>query len=265
MKRLGQDDRGECRPGTRDKRQPFRVILGLVLALAFALIGCGGSNGSSGSGQPEASPTCDGSWSGGIVGVWYPDITPRAFVLLHQGHSRFDGACGDEVRNLIPVAERLAENGFIVYGLEMPPLPHGPGGDFLGPSLDLIDSLTGQGLPIFMIGFSGGGWTTTMIIAMRPEIRRGYSVAGDHPVLSYEKGDWEQQNPPLDYTVAYQIAGDRLLHIYNWNDPCCFDHITGDIGTEYLTDYENTEHNISEWALDYILEDISSLLSEMGV
>jgi hypothetical protein len=215
------------------------------------------SSGDSGSSCWEGSASCDRSWTGGIVNTWSPAVPPKGFILLHDGHAKFD-LCTIEANSVVPVAERLADEGYFVYGLEMPPEPHGPDSNFFGPSFSLLDCLKEKGLPIYMIGLSGGGWTTTMVTTMRPEIKRGYSVAGDHPTLCYQY-DWENQNPPIEYTEAYQIAGDRLLHIYNWNDPCCFAHIEGDIGTKYVTDYDNKLHSISDWALDYILSDIAGL------
>jgi len=168
-------------------------------------------------------------------------------ILLHNGH-------GEWSEQMTSVAETLSMHNYTVYRVEMPPQPHDENSDFFGDSLDILDQLDDQ--KVYMIGLSGGGWTTTMLTAMDTRILKGYSVAGDAPVESYQ-GDYEQANPPIAYLDAYNLAEGRLLHIYNWGDTCCFSYIEGDIGTPYIIDYTNSFHQINNWTLQYIINDLN--------
>lgn len=216
------------------------LSLGLVGCL-IALTGCGDSAG-------DDKP----NWRGGLVGVYEPAGTPVGKAILHQGHDCFDGCrYGD---SLVPVAQRFAAAGFVVYAMEMPPLPHeGPIERFTDPVTRLLDAIG----PAYMVGLSGGGWTTSVMTARDPRIIRGYSVAGD----LYGRGadDWEQIN--TDYRATYDAAGDRLLHIYNFNEGGAMSGITGDIGIPYVNDYTATAHTITPWAVDFIVADIAAHVS----
>jgi hypothetical protein len=209
---------------------------------------------------PIVAMVPSGPWRGGHVGTWLPDGEARGVLLLHHGHSAFDGGTYAP-GNLIPVAEAFAAAGFLVYGLEMPPGEHEgiPIEEFLEASKEVLDTVKADDphTPVYMVGLSGGGWTTTVLTATNARITRGYSVAGDHPVESVERGDWEQHI--MDYPLLYAMAGDRLRHIYVWGDGCCFGHVTGDIGTPYVIDTSTQDHTISPWAVQWILEDITQL------
>jgi hypothetical protein len=139
--------------------------------------------------------------------------------------------------------------------------PHGPPIEqYYEPILDLIDSLP-EDTSIFMIGLSGGGWTTTFCTALSDRIIRGYSVAGDIPLdlrEPDEMGDWEQVNLPWSYCELYAMAEGRLLHIFNQFDPCCFAYsgTEEELGTPFAIDSTHQEHKISEWALNYIIDDM---------
>jgi len=137
----------------------------------------------------------------------------------------------------------------------------------------------------YMVGISGGGWTTTLYAAIDQRISQSYSVAGSYPLyLRYEQkdiGDYEQLNPKLygiaNYLELYVMAsyGDqrKYVQIFNKYDPCCFS------GELYKT-YENTikqklellqkgtfqvylddthkEHKISNYALDIIASNLEN-------
>lgn len=223
--------------------------------VAPSVVACGES-----SPAPVMAPV---NMTGGLIGVWSPEGEPRGAIILHQGHDTFTGA-NDPAGNPVPVAERLAAAGFVVYGMEMPPMPHDgrPLDDFLAPVAALLDEIG----PAYMIGLSGGGWTTTVMTARDARIIKGYSVAGDAPLdiwmLSPDDPgrDWEQMQVE-DYRSLYDLAGERLLHIYNWADTCCFYGIQGDTGYPYVTDYTVRRHTISPWAVDFILSDIGTTLA----
>lgn len=164
--------------------------------------------------------------------------------------------------NLYPIADALCTAGYMVAGFEMPPFPHvAPIERFYRPVLDFIDTIPAD-VPIYMIGLSGGGWTTTVVTSLCPRIVKGYSVAGDLPldlrVPPGDTGDWEQQNPPLDYRTMYAMAAGRLLHIFNAYDYCCFRY-TGtedELGGPFVVDYTHSDHKISQWALKVIMADM---------
>lgn len=178
-------------------------------------------------------------------------------IILHNGHV-INGQ-GSWSAQMTRIAEILAANNYTVYRVEMPPTPHGPESDFFSDSQQLVDKLNNDGQKIYMIGLSGGGWTTTMMTAMDSRILRGYSVAGDIPSeFNVEKGDYEKNHPPIEYEKAYELAGSRLFHIYNWGDTCCYSYVTGDIGIPYVTDYTSSTHQINHWTIKYIIEDLKN-------
>lgn len=69
---------------------------------------------------------------------------------------------------------------------------------FLEPAIRAINQLSYAlpGLPIYMVGLSGGGWTTEFIRALDIRIRNGYSVFGSMP--------WEILDPNADTTDSEQ-------------------------------------------------------------
>lgn len=90
---------------------------------------------------------------------------------------------------------------------------------------------------VVMTGVSGGGWFTTMLSALIPEITDSISFAGTMPLYLRgvgETGDWEQVGSEIwqefDYWTFYFLAtldregGATRTHAqaYNDRDPCCF-------------------------------------------
>ncbi len=86
----------------------------------------------------------------------------------------------------------------------------------------------------YMMGISGGGWTTVLFSAIDDRISQSYSVAGTFPMFmrsdSKNIGDYEQIIPELyritNYLELYLMGSfgneRKLLLIYNEFDPCCF-------------------------------------------
>ena len=139
---------------------------------------------------------------------------------------------------------------------------------------------------IAMTGRSGGGWTTTLAAAIDPRIARSFPVAGSYPIhirtdAPWDWGDWEQTVPEI-YTVANYLElylmggygrGRKQLQILNHFDPCCFSGIRsqeyeefvarrleqlGEGEFEVMRDLSHREHEISEAAMERILEEIKS-------
>lgn len=223
-----------------------------VLFICIILNACGGSeNNEMGNNQPIPLCQC-------VVGKWSPPGESRGTIILHQGHDTFYGSYTPS-DNLMPVVEKLVAAGYTVYGVEMPPMPHDglPLSAFTETVYKLLDDIG----PAYMVGLSGGGWTTTLVTATDARIIRGYSVAGDIPedmrILPRDKGDYEQWQ--VDYRQLYEMAGSRLMHIYNEVDNCCFDGITGDVGYPYKVFNDNNGiHKISDEAISWILNDIET-------
>jgi hypothetical protein len=133
----------------------------------------------------------------------------------------------------------------------------------------------------YMVGISGGGWTTAFYSALDTRISKNYPVAGTAPLyLRFNNlknmGDYEQMNlnvyKIVEYLDQYIMASygknREQLQIFNKFDPCCFS------GTGYTTyeqaikdrvlslgqgnfsvflDEDNNQHSISDKSLEVIL------------
>lgn len=135
----------------------------------------------------------------------------------------------------------------------------------------------------YMVGISGGGWTTTLYSAIDPRIKQSYSIAGSLPTYlrssPRDLGDYEQILPTLYEIVNYldlyilDSYGENRKHvqIFNTHDPCCFSNppfgtyeneiksTVSKLGQGsfmiYLDD-THKEHKISDHALTIILDNI---------
>ncbi len=135
----------------------------------------------------------------------------------------------------------------------------------------------------YMVGISGGGWTTTVYSAIDERISKSFSIAGSIPISlrinANDLGDYEQTLPDFyktaNYLDLYVLAsyGENRKHvqIFNKYDPCCF---SGNLFKNYENQTEITvsqlgkgsfqiylddthhEHKISENALDIIIKEI---------
>lgn len=135
----------------------------------------------------------------------------------------------------------------------------------------------------YMVGISGGGWTTTLYSALDQRITQSYSVAGSLPLyLRYsasDMGDYEQILPDLykitNYLDLYVLdaygTDRRHVQIFNKYDPCCFANPnfetyeneikstlskTGGGNFAIYLDDTHKEHKISDHALKIILDHI---------
>lgn len=246
-----------------------------------------------------------------IVYRFRPASPGRGVVLFHQGH-RPEGFAGSA-----DLIDELLGAGHTVFALSMPltgdnPRPevelprHGPlritthnqmellrpetGHPiryFIQPVIDVLDHAesTLPGEDLFMVGLSGGGWTTTMAAALDPRIRASYPVAGSLPFFlmsgaldgwgefeQFDSRTYEVANYLELYVLAASGAGREHVPIYNEFDPCCyfgtgmwrFDDTVrarveaiGEGGFEVLIDRTHREHAISAFALGRILERIA--------
>ncbi len=135
----------------------------------------------------------------------------------------------------------------------------------------------------YMIGISGGGWTTTVYSAIDERISKSFSIAGSVPLLFRtsvnDLGDYEQTLPNFykignyfDLYILASYGNDRKhIQIFNKNDPCCFSGdprgIFDDDIQSVLQDFGNgnyiiyldethAEHKISDYSLNIILNEI---------
>ena len=140
----------------------------------------------------------------------------------------------------------------------------------------------------YMVGISGGGWTTIIYSAIDQRISQSYSVAGSYPLYLRQEvknlGDYEQNNPNIyrisNYLELYTMSSfgnDRkLVQLFIYNDPCCFQaelyekfpyaeiiqnrlEILGGEGKfSVFLDNSTNQHEISDHALGLILDEMSN-------
>lgn len=139
----------------------------------------------------------------------------------------------------------------------------------------------------YMVGISGGGWTTVLFSALDDRISQSYSIAGTFPMFmrsdSKNIGDYEQTLPELyriaNYLELYILSsyGDGRTHvqIFNKYDPCCFSgnvsgiydkiiiekliQLDGGNFSLYVDDTHN-EHKISKYSRLLILQHMNNLI-----
>ena len=138
----------------------------------------------------------------------------------------------------------------------------------------------------YMVGLSGGGWTTTLTSALDHRISKNYSIAGSFPLYMKSDrlnfGDYEQSKPELYSIATYEelyimssfYTDQRSVQIYIYNDPCCFqaelyekfpygdaiqdqlDILGGGGKFSVFLDNSTRVHEISDHALSLVLDDM---------
>jgi len=211
----------------------------------------------------EPNNSAPNNWVGGLKGIWNPTIPIKGYVIIHQGHSAWSGGNNPEY-DLTPMAEAFLNAGYRVYAFEMPPMPHnyGPVERFYKPVINLLDKIAGDGYPTYMVGFSGGAWTTTNATALDSRIKKGYSIQGDCPLYIWEPKltEWDEYVSTIyPFFTLYQMAGDRLLHIYGKKNVGPYGFVDRETaGYPIVYDDTATTHEVTPWAIDYILGDINA-------
>lgn len=245
----------------------------------------------------------------GLNSVVYHFIAKKCnkkLIIYHQGHR------GDFVKGINTIKACL-DKGYCVMGFSMPLLGMNsrptvelerfgrlkltkhdhlkflehPIKYFVEPvavALNYAAKFRYQG--VYMVGISGGGWTTTLYSAIDARIRRSYPVAGSFPVYlrsgsSRDWGDYEQTVPglyrvanyPELYIMASHSKGRKQIQILNKYDSCCFAGIKyrtyekvvkevveglGEGEFEVFLDDTHKEHKISGRALDVIFNDLEN-------
>lgn len=152
-------------------------------------------------------------------------------------------------------------------------------------SLNYMDKNYGFG-SYYMVGISGGGWTTVLYSAIDPRISKSYPIAGSVPTyLRFNNpknmGDYEQMLPALynitSYLDLYIMGsygdGREQVQVFNKYDPCCFSGLgyqtyenevkktvskLGKGKFEIFLDDTNKQHSISDKSLDIILRSMEN-------
>jgi pimeloyl-ACP methyl ester carboxylesterase len=140
----------------------------------------------------------------------------------------------------------------------------------------------------YLMGLSGGGWTTTLYAAIDPRIKYSFPVAGTIPTYlrvggsigDAEQGYYEEYDPDGLYSIAnfeelYVLGsyGDnrRQIQVLNEFDDCCFSGITypnwmedvkstmkklGKGEYDFYFEQDTKTHKVSKIAMDVILSSI---------
>jgi dienelactone hydrolase len=138
---------------------------------------------------------------------------------------------------------------------------------------------------VTMMGFSAGGWVTTVAAAIDDRIKASYPVAGTYP-LYIRAGDEAKQSPrpqyhaPMiraaNYLEMYALAADgaerRQIQILNRYDRCCYNGIKGRLYEDAVRDAvaaigggafsvfideSHPRHKVSSLAIKTILADMN--------
>eukprot|EP00756_Hemistasia_phaeocysticola_P060816 Hpha_TRINITY_DN4345_c0_g1::TRINITY_DN4345_c0_g1_i1::g.50019::m.50019 len=180
-------------------------------------------------------------------------------VLMHHGHANGCDAAGCTWWDFYNVTDFVhVDLGCDYYMLYMPlfafnkvegvPSDHSFFGPyqaagyrtlrfFIEPVILTVNRAEKQGYKnVYMMGKSGGGWTTTVVAAVEPRIQVSFPIAGSIPLKFHHRSwDFEQQPqlpdamwylPACDYQCLYALAAFgphrysvQLLHE---DDPCCY-------------------------------------------
>jgi hypothetical protein len=220
---------------------------------------------------------------------WYiePAANPRGkLVIVHQGHDPTlvdpnPVSGGDGHLGLARAMNNLLLEGYGVIGMYMPgdrpgdtsgnshptliehtPVTAGSGLQFfMDPVLKFLNYAINTGLytNYYMMGLSGGGWTTTVYAAIDPRIEMSFPVAGTVPLFMRSCSSSGDAEDYFDHTF-YGIAGYQDLYILgsygaiptggqrhqtqvlNRNDSCCF-------GMNEYSDPPNWDNKLSAYEI----------------
>lgn len=246
-----------------------------------------------------------------VIYHFRPETPTKRLAIFHQGHTDLWSY------GAVETVSFFLSKGFAVMAVQMPLIGEnkglGPPGisshdnmatlisDDLQPIKLFVEPVTvalNYGLKnfayedVFMIGLSGGGWTTTLYAAIDPRVRVSFPVAGTLPLYlrvgdyhgARDRGDWEQYYPDLyeiaNYLDLYVLGssgtGRRQRQVLNKYDTCCFagvryptyeKHVraavaaTGKGSFDVYLDASHRSHLISEHAVETA---IAPLLDEPG-
>lgn len=170
---------------------------------------------------------------------------------------------------------------------------------FFEPIVATVNYMEGKGFDTFyMMGLSGGGWTTTLYAALDPRIQYSFPVAGTVPIYlrdgssgdygDAEQGYYKEYDPGGLYDMAtykdlYLLGaagkGRVQVQILNEHDDCCFyglrypkwvDQVKAGVGAlgqgryDFFLDQSHQTHRVSKQAVKVILATIEGCEYELG-
>lgn len=158
---------------------------------------------------------------------------------------------------------------------------------YLEPMVVTVNYLIMQGFTeLSSVGFSAGGWVTTMVGAVDSRIATTIAVASGYPIYIRQQ-NWAKETPlpqlykPLLDTVSYldtyvlaaNGADRQYVQIFNQYDRCCYRNRFSELYAgavteavsrlgqgrfEALIDQTHAEHKVSGWAVDAILATLAN-------
>lgn len=242
-----------------------------------------------------------------IAHHYHPSNDRGRLVIYHDGH------CHPACPSARPTIQFFLDRGFSVLLYSMPMYGANMGASWARQTArhNVLATLEAEGLPsmrlffdqlargmnyveqlgysdISMIGYSGGGWESTLYPALDPRVVYSFAVAGTMPrhLESYDEYEQSSERPLYaiaDYEQLYYLAalgeGRRHLQLLNLHDPCCWaaagreDQIAdyaaliademadrgvpGQFGVHIVTEHDG--HQISPAALRYVAGVLSAL------
>ena len=222
-----------------------------------------------------------------VVYLIHPDSWNGALAIYHQGHGGDFRDLGHEtIVGLLEANYQVLAFSMPMRGMNTHPFEteehvelkerDHPLRYFLDPVVIALNwaEATYSYSRRFMVGLSGGGWTTVVAAGIDERIDASYPVAGSWPHylrdLYGSFGDYEERITP-NYLELYLMATHprrEQTQVFNEFDQCCFG---GTYAYDYLSytsyranewsgrfdiliDRDQMEHVISEYTLDQILE-----------
>jgi len=116
----------------------------------------------------------------------------------------------------------------------------------------------------YMIGISGGGWTSTVYPALDTRISKSFAVSGSLPIplriAPQDIGDYEQLIPSFysiaNYLELYVMSSyghnREFIQVFNKFDPCCF---SGTLYENYENEMYDTISKLNSGSFEIILDD----------
>ena len=224
-----------------------------------------------------------------IVYLFHAEETNDELIIYHQGHN------GGFVNGIYTINYFL-DNGYSVLAFSMPLVGMNNQPIFnmehLGPlkfskhnQFELLESENFSPISYFltpithslnyldknyyftdyyMIGISGGGWTSTIYPAIDTRISKSFAVSGSLPLFlssnSQNIGDYEQLDPNLYetanflelYIMSSYGQNREFVQVFNKYDPCCF---SGTLFHVYENNVKDILHKLNSGTFDIILDD----------
>lgn len=217
------------------------------------------------------------------AGPWYPMPRNVLYRFLAQGFDVISVAMPlyfMEDRPLVGNVQLGLEHGELA---QFQTASFHPLAWFLEPSIAAVNRLLDAGCTdVSMLGYSGGGWCTTVLPALDTRIAHSYPVASGMPLdlrVGNEFGDWEQFGADIwqntDYRDLHVMAADRpgrsQVQVFNQYDPIfpadaariaqyapTVQSRAAALGGSWglYTDRLVNEHTISDLALNRVMSDL---------